>query len=239
MINEVRNTVQAILNKNNYGYLSPSDFNLFAKQAQLDLFEKLFEGYNQQQNLTNARMAGEGYADTMKPYGEEIDKFVVSATLTQASGNTFTVPADSFMLNKVLRNDTGATYANREMERVEHSKITMLNNSHLTTPTEQYPAYTLAGSTLTAYPSSLNQAGDVVAVYVRYPLDPKWTFSTLSNGEPVFNQSQPDYQDFELSTDYEPKLIMAICEMAGVSIREAFVVDYVNREQAAAKQVQT
>ena len=46
MINSVRNTVLAILNKNNYGYLSPSDFNLFAKQAQLDIFDEYFIGYN-------------------------------------------------------------------------------------------------------------------------------------------------------------------------------------------------
>ena len=42
MINSVRNTVLAIINKNNYGYISPSDFNLFAKQAQLDLFDEYF-----------------------------------------------------------------------------------------------------------------------------------------------------------------------------------------------------
>ena len=46
MINSVRNTVLAILNKNNYGYISPNDFNLYAKQAQLDLFEDLFYEYN-------------------------------------------------------------------------------------------------------------------------------------------------------------------------------------------------
>ena len=33
MINSVRNTVLAIINKNNYGYISPGDFNLFAKSS--------------------------------------------------------------------------------------------------------------------------------------------------------------------------------------------------------------
>ena len=42
MINSVRNTVIAVLNKNNYGYISPSDFNLYAQQAQLELFMKYF-----------------------------------------------------------------------------------------------------------------------------------------------------------------------------------------------------
>ena len=62
MINTVRNTVLSVLNKNNYGYLSPSDFNLFAKQAQLDLFESYFYQYNYQINKENARTSGTGLA---------------------------------------------------------------------------------------------------------------------------------------------------------------------------------
>ena len=54
MINSVRNTVLAIINKNNYGYISPGDFNLFAKQAQLDIFDEYFIRYNQQINEENA-----------------------------------------------------------------------------------------------------------------------------------------------------------------------------------------
>ena len=55
MINSVRQTVMSTLNKNNYGYISPSDFNLFAKQAQLDIFENYFYQYNYQLNKENAR----------------------------------------------------------------------------------------------------------------------------------------------------------------------------------------
>ncbi len=75
MINSVRNTVLSILNKNNYGYISPSDFNLFAKQAQLDLFENYFVGYNTQVNNENLRRAGTGYADMTKGLEEAIDVF--------------------------------------------------------------------------------------------------------------------------------------------------------------------
>ena len=60
MINSVRNTVLAIINKNNYGYISPGDFNLFAKQAQLDIFDEYFIRYNQQINEENARLSGTG-----------------------------------------------------------------------------------------------------------------------------------------------------------------------------------
>ena len=46
MINEARQAVLAFLNKNNYGYITPVDFNLFAYQAQLDVFEDYFYQYN-------------------------------------------------------------------------------------------------------------------------------------------------------------------------------------------------
>jgi hypothetical protein len=46
MIQQVYEAVLAILNKNNYGYLTPTDFNLYAQQAQLDLFEDVFYQYN-------------------------------------------------------------------------------------------------------------------------------------------------------------------------------------------------
>ena len=87
MINTVRNTVLSVLNKNNYGYLSPSDFNLFAKQAQLDVFESYFLKYNAQVNSENMRNmnprvgSGTGIADIKKAI-EEGDLETVQRELT-------------------------------------------------------------------------------------------------------------------------------------------------------------
>ena len=108
MINSVRNTVLAIINKNNYGYISPSDFNLFAKQAQLDLFDEYFINYNQQINEENARISGTGYADIKLGYEEVIDTFSITSTLTQNAGNIYiifhpqsTTGTDYYLLNTV------------------------------------------------------------------------------------------------------------------------------------------
>ena len=75
MINKVRETVLAILNKNNYGYLSPIDFNLYAKQAQLDLFEDYFYNFNRVVNQQNQRLAGTEHADIGRQLEEVIDTF--------------------------------------------------------------------------------------------------------------------------------------------------------------------
>ena len=230
MIDSVRQTVLSILNKNNYGYISPSDFNLYAKQAQLEVFESYFTGLNQAINAENARMSGTEYADMSKGISEAINVFSVTNPLTQNAANVFFAPSptttgdDYYLLNKVLAGGI-------EAEPVSHSKITMLNASLLTAPSTQFPAYTLQGDSITVFPATFNQPGDVNAQYIRYPFDPKWTYVSLVGGEPVFDQSQPDYQDFELPIEDEPRLVYRILQMAGMSIREGDVYQFANAEE--------
>ena len=224
MINSVRNTILAILNKNNYGYISPADFNLFAKQAQLDIFDDYFYQYNQLINKENARMSGSGYADVRKGYEEVIDMFSETKTLNQNLLNQYFLPSqtttgdDYYLINKVLCFSGGILRG--EAEKVSNSKITMLNSSNLTAPTLQYPAYNLEGSFITIYPVQFNGATDVQAQYIRYPKTPNWTYLTVANGDPAFNQSNADFQDFELSPDDETSLVFKILQYAGMSIRD-------------------
>ena len=307
MINAVRNTVLAILNKNNYGYISPSDFNLFAKQAQLDIFDEYFIAYNNQINKENGRVSGTGYADVKKGYEEVIDTFSVTASLSKSILNQYIVPtsattgSDYYLLNKVLIYsavtssgvttatgggnteliDSTATFQSdgvsvgdvvsvvlansvvtnlsvvsitnqttlvvnvaslltanisyaiykksdlkNEAEQVNHSKITMLNKSMLTAPNTTFPAYTQEGNILTLHPDSLNEIGRVVSQYIRYPKDPKWTYVSLTGGEPIFDQSQSDYQDFELPPDDVNNLVARILQYSGMSIREISAVQF-------------
>lgn len=236
MINSVRNTVLAVLNKNNYGYISPSDFNLYAKQAQMEFFEEYFSQYNKVINMENARMSGTSYADLRKVIEEAIEIFSQTSTLTQVApaSNRYYLPSltttgyEYYMINKVLCYDgSGMSRVFKgEAEKVNHSKITMLNMSNLTAPTETYPSYVQENGILTVYPSTINLPNEVDAQYFRFPKDPKWTYITLANGEPVFDQSQPDYQDFEIPLEDEYKLVMKILQYAGVEIREAMPVQF-------------
>ena len=319
MINSVRNTVFSVLNKNNYGYISPQDFNLFAKQAQLEIFENYFYSYNTQINKENARVSGSGYADITKGIEEAIEVFSVTNPLSLSNtpptiSNVYYLPSatttgdDYYLLNKVLVydnfitsgvttnvgvteielidananfitdgvqvgdvigivsdgitqyvtvtlvnsetslytttslitatpfNSNGIDYniyrdSLEEAEKVSHSKITMLNNSLLTKPNLTFPAYTQEGGILTAFPNTINKIGQVLSQYIRYPKSPKWTYKTLLSGEPVFDQSQNDYQDFELPLDDETSLIIKILQYSGVQIREADVVQFANMEE--------
>ena len=307
MINEVRNTVLSVLNKNNYGYISPSDFNLYAENAQMEMYEEYFSSYNKTINSENARGSGTDYADIESPLAETLETFLVTNFLSNnasspslPTSNYFSVPSVTttgdtayYILKTLFHTDIISTgtnssvganslisssgqfttlgivpgdivvnvntkktarvvvvssntiitldsniflttpvnyliisQASKEAEKVSVGKISMLNSSMLTKPNNIFPAYTLEGSYIKAYPTTINQFGQIEAVYFRHPKVPKWTYVTLANGEPVFDQSQPDYQDFELPVEDGYKLAMKILQYAGISIRETEVAAY-------------
>jgi hypothetical protein len=323
MINSVRNTVLSVLNKNNYGYISPADFNLYAKQAQMELFEEYFSQYNKTIGMENSRLSGTGYADISKKVAENLETFLTSAFLLKIVGysynsnfneNSFLTPSfnytgdtayminnvvvyptvvnigvntniDAFNVDKLIDTTvdfialgvkTGDAVSNfntnqvgfvlsvlsstsilvyppmfafigesygifsidsaAEAEKVLSDKIFALTRSNLTAPSAMFPAYvynnfnTIGNSSLpsilSVYPKTINYFGQVQATYFRFPKDPKWTYITLVNGEPSFDQSQLDYQDFELQGEDEYKLAMKILQYCGISIREQEVAQF-------------
>jgi hypothetical protein len=305
-INEVRNTVLAIANKNNYGYISPQDFNLYAKQAQIDMFEDYFYSYNSWINKQNARMSGTGYADVLKGLEEVMDTFSTQVFLPQVNSNIYSLPLDYYLINKLFYYSTplftgtstavgvdqlidaaavgwtiiptnsptpaiGSIVVNtttlqeayitgvlnastvtlsedifllvgesyviynnvkiKEVERVTQSKIFYLTNSMLAAPSNSYPAYVLDGNNITVYPTTILQAGAIRSQYIRYPLDPRWTWTLLQLGEPQFDPTQLDFQEFELPESDEPTLIAKICQYVGIEIREADVYNFGKTEE--------
>lgn len=313
MINQVRNAVLSILNKNNYGYISPSDFNLYAENAQMELYEEYFSSYNKAINMENARQSGSDYAEIEGPIAETLETFLVTNFLSNPasspslpSSNSFSAPSitttgdtayyilkmlchtdiissgtNSAVGSNVLISSSGqfttlgitsgdivvnvntkktarvvvvssnttitldsdiflTTPVNyliisqeaKEADKVSVGKITMLNSSLLTQPNNMFPSYTLEGNYVNLYPKTINQFGQIEAVYFRHPKVPKWTYSTLANGEPVFNQSQPDYQDFELPEEDAYKLTTKILEYCGMSIRETEITQFGMTQQA-------
>lgn len=301
MINSVRNTVLSVLNKNNYGYISPSDFNLYAQNAQIEIYEDYFSSYNNVINAENARTSGVDYADMEQPIAEVLEFFLRTDYLSKISANKFSLPSPSttgyyaYMLLDVqckpivLKTGTNTSVVSTQLidstatfttdditagdiitnittglvstvvsvlsntallldsniflasgnaysvfssativqvEKVINSRMTLLNNSNLTSPSSQFPAYALQGDELTFYPITISNKGQVQATYFRYPKVPKWTYITLSNGEPIFDQSQGDYQDFELPIEDEYKLVTRILQYCGISIRESEVVQF-------------
>jgi len=223
MINDVRNTVLSIISKDNRGFITPLEFNQFAKQAQLEIFGQYIFNYSNAINKQNARMHGEGYTDIPKNMAEVIDSFSVFNSLTYSVvTNKFNLPNDYFFLDKVVYNNS------TEVEKVSHRKILNLISSNLTAPTAAYPVYTMDENGILVYPTSIT--ANITSQYLRYPKDPQWTYTSPS-GDPLFDPSSSTYQDFELPLDDFANLVIKILEYAGISIREQEVVSAAKAEE--------
>jgi hypothetical protein len=190
--------------------------------------------------MENARMSGTEYADIKNPIAETLESFLRNDTLVQVAPatNQYYYPSltttgyNPYMVSRLTCFDpTGATRLG-DAEKIANARIYMLLDSMLTAPTTKYPAYIIDGDIITVYPDTISGVSSLKCSYFRTPLDPKWTYITLSNGEPVFDQSQPDYQDFELPAEDEYKLITKMLEYCGMSIREIQVAQYgIQQEQ--------
>lgn len=241
MIDSVKKTVLSIISKDNRGYITPEEFNLFAKSAQQEIFEKYFYDYGKAISKQNARFShplygtemGEGFANIPEKLAEVINRFVVSGVLAY-NGTTLkfympgenpalTTEAKAYKLDRLIYNDTV------EIDRVDKHKILNLVSSNLTAPSVLYPVYTVDNQGIKVYPSTITT--NVMVDYIRYPKDPKWTYTSLSAGEALFNQSATDYQDFELPANDEVNLIVKILQYAGVSIREEELVQMAKAEE--------
>lgn len=223
MINDVRNTVLSIISKENRGFITPLEFNLFAKQAQLEVFEQYVYNYSDAINKQNARMHGEGYTDIPRNMVEVIDKFSSYSSLPYNSlTNHFEIPDDYFFLTRIDYNN------NTEIEKVKTNKLLYLLNSNLTAPTVKYPVYLLDENGIIVYPTSITS--NVTTQYLRYPKDPQWTYNMI-NGSPFFNPNSATYQDFELPLNDFANLVIKILEYSGISIREQDVVSAAKSEE--------
>jgi hypothetical protein len=177
-------------------------------------------------------MSGSGYSDIVKNIEEVIDSFSTSATLAyDIPSGTFDLPIDYYYLNSIRYNNT------KEIDRVTQDKLMYLLSSNLTSPSTMFPVYSMEGASLTVYPDTISTL--VKAQYVRMPKDPKWTYYQLiTNGTPLFNQTDLLYQDFELPYSDEPLLVAKILQYAGISIRDADVYNFATSEETANKQTE-
>jgi hypothetical protein len=245
MINSVRNTVLFLLNKDNRGYITPLEYNYFAKQAQLEIFEQYFSDYSKAVQLQNARKKAIGYGDTVSQIQNKIDVFTTSVNLEYTDVNSTSVGGveDYFTLPTNLYKLINITYKGKIVQPVATSKFDMLTSSNLTSPSITYPVYKRNGTSLFVRPLSIyytastpqNNEQPLVCNYIRKPSDPIWGYSTVSN-DPVYNSDSST--NFEIPSTDETSLVIKICKLAGLSIRENDVVQATNAMEGVQYQKQ-
>ena len=210
-IDTVYQRVLAILNKENRGYVTPQEFNLFANQAQLEVFEQYFFDLNQYSRLPKNDTE---YSDLPKLINEKLSKFKKSASISYMTDH-FHLPSDLHKLGTVIYNNT------TPVEQIDKKNLLEYQLSKLTAPTTSNPVYIQSiGNTsnhwgLIVYPTTIN--ANISITYVRKPNEVTWSSQTVV-GNALYNASAST--DFELHDSEETNLVLKILLYAGVSIKD-------------------
>lgn len=232
MINQVYTTVLAILNKDNRGYVSPLEFNLYSELAQMAIFEEMFHKYSKSIVKQNNRMYNSEFSDIPKHIREAFDVFVSESVLNKDSNDLYFYFISDFYkglkLDLLPSKDTG--YNRVEIEEVSKLDITRVLKNNLITPTTEYPVYIGVNGRYRIFPATID--GFVLGTYIRKPKAPKWTYQSV-NGNALFNPSALDYQDFELPIQFFSDLVIKILGYCGIEIREADVIQVSQAMEAA------
>ena len=208
-IDDVYQKVLVLANKEQRGYITPQEFNLFANQAQMEIFEQYFYDLNQ-----FSRVHGDSgeYSDIIHNINEKIAIFERTGEFL---GGSFNGSAnDLYRLGTVIWNHN--TLGSIEVEEVQQNEILYINASPLTRPTLNKPVYVRTGATtISVFPTSI---GGVDCTYVITPNVPSWGYFVVGN-KALHDSSLTKTTHFQLHQSEESELVYKILKFAGVSMK--------------------
>jgi hypothetical protein len=231
-IDTVYQRVLAIANKEQRGYITPQEFNLFANQAQMDIFEQYFYDLDQFDKMPGNDTT---YGDMVSILQEKIDIFEKYrqdlAGLTAAGIGTFPT---HYRMGEVYYNNTtlGADINHSgwvEIEKINQNEAHHILNSPLTQPGLARPIYVQSTeTTFQTYPSITN-TNLIVCNYIARPTTVEWAYTTVLS-EALYNTNTST--NFELHISEESELVIKILELAGITIKDPQLYPIAAQEEA-------
>ena len=236
-IDNVYQKVLAMANKEQRGYITPQEFNLFADYAQMDIFEQYFYDLEQRQRGIGNELE---YADIISNIEEKISMFTMVntavGTITSGVADVSSNATGLYRLGSIkIQNSTTTSY--KTMDRIELNEINKYENSPLAAPTKFNSVYTKYYTTtvpinIKIYPEP-QPSDTVVFDYIRRPLKPNWTYIISTNNDALYNASAIDHQNFELHSSEESYLVIKILQLAGVAIKDFNLVQAAAQKEAS------
>ena len=226
-VDTVYQRVLAILNKEQRGYVTPQEFNLFANQAQLDIFEQYFYDINQ-----FGRVPGNDteFSDMLNILNEKINLFEANGAMTYNASFYWQTPADLYRLGTIVYGNTVTskslyptpnTVVNTttlvEAERINYNEYLMINQSEYLKPTNSRPVFVASTDGYKVYGAAGELITGVTCNYIKNPAETVWGYQIVY-GEALYDATTS--VDFELHDSEETELVVKILEFAGLVVKD-------------------
>ena len=235
-VDTIYQRVLAVANKEQRGYITPQEFNLFANQAQMDIFDQYFYDVDKFSRVHgNETETG----DMLDLLNEKIDIFEVKDVVI-AGGVSLPAPPinpEIYILGNIM---FGTAAANRvEVERVSEKELMIAMQSPLAQPRNERPMYVRQGlfatgnqiivwghNQLTGVPAQIT--ANITCNYIRRPVNGNWNFVVV-NGYAQYNAASST--DFELHPSEENNLVYKILELAGIVMKDTNLYQIASQEE--------
>ena len=204
-VDNVYQKVLALANKEQRGYITPQEFNLFANQAQMDIFEQYFYDINQ-----FGRIPGNDteYSDMLNYLEERIHFFETEKSVNKTPGTSFydfQSTADPYKIGSV-------SYNGSNCEKINANKLEKINKSPLLKPSISRPVHVIKNDyQIYVYPQEI--IDPIIVNYIRRPEDAAW--ASISG---LYNEGNS--VNFELHPSEETKLVIKILGLAGITLKD-------------------
>ena len=201
-IDDVYQKVLAIANKEQRGYVTPQEFNLFSDQAQLDIFEQYIYDINQFERVKGNDTE---YSDMLEHLNEKLSIFKHLENLTYNIDH-FILADDTYRIGSII-------YKDIQVQEINDKEFIYLNSSLLLKPTEKNPIYIKRQNKIFLYPQNIQT--DISCSFLKKPVKPRWNYVVV-NGEALYNPTNSE--DFQLHKSEENNLINKILQLAGITM---------------------
>ena len=226
-INTVYQRVLALANKEQRGYITPQEFNLYANQAQLEILNQYFYDTSQ---FGRASGNDTEYGDMLEFIHEKVNMLTTNVNLAQGNGNFFVIPQDAYKVGTITH---VLDRVSTEIEPVNENEYVNMSSSPLTSPTLSNPVYVtvkrtisnLPRKTIDIYPFNdlVANASNIRCSYVQRPQTVNWAYVVVS-GKALYNMNAS--VDFELHDSEESNLVYRILALAGITLADTGVNVY-------------
>ena len=236
-IDEIYRLVQTFSNKEQRGFVTPNDFNLLAKQAELELYNKRLSVVMEK---SQPKKAAGYYAEGVTPElaEQDLSQFlnttIVAITADSATahiGSSNSLLTDYIVSISTADNESQIISTNVPVEIVNNKNINQILRSSLAKPSASYPVALIGYSSdsnkklINVFPDSITS---VTVNHYLHDYDPKWGYVTIA-GKPVYNSSGST--QFRSANRTHGELVIKILEYLGISIREAEVTTYAQNKE--------
>jgi len=220
-VDKVYQTVLALANKEQRGYITPQEFNLFANHAQMDIFEQYFYDLNQ---FKRAPGSHDNSTDPVSIIYDKLSNLMMFAPLaatnpTVLGNKRYKLPNDFYRYIDCLTTTDKFGYS---IEKKTKKDFFACMTSPLTRGTPSMPILYFDQEDGDIWvngftPFSTSAASRINLSYYRKPRTVNWTYVNI-NEKAIHNPSAADKRDFDLHDSEERNLTIKILKLAGINL---------------------